>query len=224
MSQVTLIQGFGSDLTIVNAARVSFGKRSARFSRSDKKLLKYLAKHKHWSPFRHVYLQLHIKCPEFVARQLYKHIVGISVTAAEPTVDHAWNEISGRYVELQDIYVPPAESWRARPKCGKQGSGELVTNRQTQKTADRMYQDAMAKCLATYQYMTLNGIAAEQARMVLPVSFMTEFYWTASFQAVMNVIALRTAPDAQKEIRDLAVQIEAIAQEAFPRAFEAFQN
>ncbi len=220
------MEAFGSDLTIVNAARVSYGKRSKEFSKGDQGLLNYLAKHKHWSPFRHVYLQLHIQCPEFVARQLYKHVVGISVTAAEPTVDHAWNEISGRYVELQDIYVPPAKSWRARPKRGqsKQGSGVLVADEQIQIKADLAYQGAVFKCLEAYKFMTLHGIAAEQARMVLPVSFMTEFYWTGSFQAVMNVIALRAASDAQKEIQDLAVQIEAIAKEAFPGAFEAFVN
>lgn len=222
MSTVTLVEKFGSDLTVANAARVSYGKRITKFGPKDQGLLNYLAKHEHWSPFRHVYLQLHIRCPEFLARQLYKHIVGISVTANQSVPDHAWNEISGRYVELQDVYIPPEMSWRAKPGHSKQGSGKLVEDRQTQLKADLAYQQAVDACLAAYRFMLKSGIAPEQARMVLPVSFMTEFYWTASFQAIANVIRLRTAPDAQKEIRDLVAQIETMFKEAFPAAFEAF--
>lgn len=226
MSHVSLIEAFGSDLTVVNAARVSFGKRAEEYKETDQRLLNYMAKHQHWSPFRHCFLQLHIRCPEFVARQLYKHIVGISVTAGHPVPDHAWNEISGRYVELQDIYVPPEGEWRQKPGKGqsKQGSGGLVESKQVQAKADIIYRDAVDKCLLAYNYMLNNGIAPEQARMILPISFMTEFYWTASLQAVMNVVQLRTTPDAQKEIRDVAEQIEQIVQESFPGSYKAFKE
>lgn len=222
--KVTVVAVYGSDLTIANAARVSFAKHKDTFDDADARLLAYLARHQHWSPFRHVFLQLHIHCPEFVARQLYKHVVGIAATTACPTPDHAWNEVSGRYVSLTNVYQPPEMSWRQAPQRAKQGSGDLIASRDTQLKADVWYQEAMQKSLSTYRLMLGAGIAPEQARMVLPMSFMTEFYWTASFQAVMNVVRLRTAPDAQQEIRQLAERIRDEVAKAFPAAYRAFSR
>ena len=103
---VQLLDFCGTDLTVVNSARVSFGKRKETYDKSDEKLVKYLAKHKHFSPFRHLIVQLHIKAPEFVMRQAYKHVVGIETSSSHSTKDHAWNEISGRYVPVEEYYFP----------------------------------------------------------------------------------------------------------------------
>ena len=103
---VEVIDTLGDDLTVVNSARVSFGKRKTKWDKSDERLVRYLAKHKHHSPFRHLQIQFHIKAPEFVMRQWYKHVVGIETTSNSSTKDHAWNEISGRYVPVEDFYIP----------------------------------------------------------------------------------------------------------------------
>ena len=103
---VEVIDTLGNDLTVVNSARVSFGKRKTKWDKSDERLVRYLAKHQHHSPFRHLQIQFHIKAPEFVMRQWYKHVVGIETTSNSSTKDHAWNEISGRYVEVEDFYTP----------------------------------------------------------------------------------------------------------------------
>ena len=107
---IEVIDSLGNDLTVVNSARVSFGKRKSTWSASDRRLCKYLAKHKHYSPFRHLQVQFHIKAPEFVMRQWYKHVVGIETTSNSSAKDHAWNEISGRYVPVADFYNPSV--WR----------------------------------------------------------------------------------------------------------------
>ena len=108
---VEVIDTLGNDLTVVNSARVSFGKRKTKWDKSDERLVRYLAKHKHHSPFRHLQIQFHIKAPEFVMRQWYKHVVGIETTSNSSTKDHAWNEISGRYVPVEDFYTPDAVSY-----------------------------------------------------------------------------------------------------------------
>ena len=105
------VLGFvGTDLTVANAARVSFGKRKSIYEKNDYRLVRFLAKNKHFSPFRHLVVQFHIKAPEFVMRQTYKHVVGIEATSSYPTKDHAWNEISGRYVPVEEYYIP--DIWR----------------------------------------------------------------------------------------------------------------
>ncbi len=219
-SDVTLIDTLGSDLTIVNSARIGFSKQKTKFNTTvDSGLLNYLAKHKHYSPFRHVMLQFHIRCPEFVARQLYKHVVGIETTSTYPTKDHAWNEVSGHYIELNEIYKPT--EWRKQSKSNKRGS-EGILDPESQKKATAIYNTAIQSIQESYKKLLEMGVAKEQARSLLPLSFMTELYWTISFQAAMNFIKLRTAPDAQLEIRDLAAQIEIITANEFPYAFEAF--
>ena len=220
-SKVNLLGVLGDDITVVNAARVSYGNRITSLQPRDVKLMRYLAKHQHHSPFRHIVLQFHIKCPEFVARQMYKHVVGINTTATNVFQDHAWNEISGRYVELHEFYEP--KEWRQKPAKGKskQGSGGAMDN-DKQQEAQAIYQFALTTMEDCYKTLLGMGIAAEQARMVLPMSFMTEFYWTASFQAVMHFVKLRAADDSQKEIRDLAKQIDDLVKNCLPTTHEVW--
>ena len=118
---VELIDALGSDLTVVNSARVSFGKRKEVLNQSDERLIQYLVSHQHWSPFRHVQLQFHCKVPEFVARQWYKHVVGIAYSEV-PTVDHAWNEVSLRYTNASDMDVYAPDGFRQQSEDNKQAS------------------------------------------------------------------------------------------------------
>ena len=121
---IEVIDSLGNDLTVVNSARVSFGKRKEKWDKSDERLVRYLAKHKHFSPFRHLQVQFHIKAPEFVMRQWYKHVVGIETTSNSSAKDHAWNEISGRYVPVEDYYIPSV--FRKQSEDNKQASeGEI---------------------------------------------------------------------------------------------------
>lgn len=220
--QVEVIDSLGSDLTVVNSARVSFGKRKTQFDEpSDSKLLYYLASHKHYSPFRHIMLQFHIRCPEFVARQLYKHVVGIETTSTHPIKDHAWNEISGRYLSINEFYGP--SQWRKQSKSNKQGSEGLVEP-EVQEKATQLYKKTIQQIESCYLELQSMGIAKEQARIILPLSFMTECYWTASFQAIMNFIELRKAPDAQFEIQEIAKIIEKETEKYFPRAYHAWSR
>ena len=125
---IELVDTLGDDLTPVNAARVSFGGRSEEFTNKDKRLSKFLIKHKHFSPFRHQHIMVIIKAPEFVMRQWYKHVVGIETTSSSVTKDHAWNEISGRYVEVEDFYYP--EVWRKQSEDNKQASAGVLDDLQ----------------------------------------------------------------------------------------------
>lgn len=204
MTSVRVVNVMGSDITVVNAARVSYGEEVTELKPGDQKLLKYLATHNHMSPFRHVQMQLHIKCPEFVARQLYKHVVGIECTSESATKDHAWNEISGRYVNIGKTFWHP-KKWRSIPGKGKskQGSG-LPIEPELQEEAHRLYNEAIDLADKAYIKLQLMGVCKEQARAVLPVSFYTEFYWTASLQALHNVVELRCKPDTQAETREVA--------------------
>ncbi len=216
---VELVDWLGSDLTVVNSARVSFGKRKKTLSDGDRKLIKYLAEHKHWSPFRHVQLQFHCKVPEFVARQWYKHVVGIAYSEA-PTVDHAWNEISLRYVDASefDFYTPAG--FRRQSEDNKQAStDELVKD--PDGALEREVRNHCQKSLDLYHRLLEHGVAREQARGVLPLNIYTEFYWTVSLQALVNFIHLRKHPGAQYEIRLYADALEALTRYAVPLSYEA---
>ena len=199
--EVTLIDKMGTDLTVVNAARVSYGKESKSFSVKDEKLIKYLAEHEHWSPFAHVSMQFRIKAPVFVARQLVKHQVGL-----------VWNEVSRRYVDDPPQLFKP-DTWRGRPINSKQGSDGTVVLGQT---IEHNYDTTMESCLILYNTLIQKGIAPEQARMVLPQSMMTEWYWSGTVYAFARVCNLRCKPDTQKETRDVANKIWKLADEAFP--------
>jgi thymidylate synthase (FAD) len=208
---IELVDTLGDDLTPVNAARVSFGGRSEKFEPKDRRLSKFLIKHKHFSPFRHQHIQVIIKAPEFVMRQWYKHVVGIETTSNHPTKDHAWNEISGRYVPYDEFYEPT--EFRKQSDDNKQASDGLIED---QKSTKLLWTTVQANCISAYNQMLKNGVAKEQARSILPLTVYTKVWWTASFQSVMNFIELRDEKTAQVEIQEYARALKEIMLEVFP--------
>ena len=214
---VEIIDHLGSDLTVVNSARVSYGKRKTKYEDEDRKLVRYLAKHKHYSPFRHMIVQFHIKAPEFVMRQWYKHVVSIETTTSSATKDHAWNEISGRYVPVKDFYKP--ESWRQQSESSKQGSSDNLPDNLDILCSD-IFDSFMNNVEEVYENLLKNGVAKEQARIVLPLNQYTEVYWTASFQAIMNFIELREEQSAQWEIQQYARAVKKSIPLIYPETFK----
>ena len=194
--EVQLLDIMGSDLTVVNAARVSFAAESEEFGSRDKKLIRYLANHNHWTPFAHVQVQFRIKAPVFVARQLVKHQSGL-----------VWNEISRRYVDFLPTFHQP-EAWRKRADNKKQGSSDESFTGPDGERFDMRYKDLMDKAEAVYDNMIASGVAPEQARMVLPQSMMTEWYWTGSLAAFARVVQQRISRDAQYECQIIAQKID----------------
>ena len=188
---VMLEASMGSAVSIVNAARVSMGRKVSEITEPDRRLLRYLWEHEHTSPFRHVQLQFHIKAPVFVLRQWMKHQVGC-----------AWNEISGRYVTFeQEAWTP--DVWREQSPLIKQGSGGALEESVNERAAE-LYASAMRNSFNAYEALLALGVAKEQARLVLPLSLMSECYWTASLQAVIHFLRLRRDGHAQAEIRAFA--------------------
>jgi thymidylate synthase (FAD) len=218
--EVTLIDKMGSDLTVVNAARVSFDKESvfdwgvdgeAILSSGDKKLINYLAKHNHWAPFGHITAQFRIKAPVYVARQLVKHQVGL-----------VWNEVSRRYVDSEPEYFKPV--WRTRPaESIKQGSGGVFEGQELQ-YVEWQFEEVMSVADLAYHELLREGVAPEQARMVLPLNHATEWYWTGSVAAFARVCRLRLDPHAQKETADVAAKIDAALNDAFPVSWAALMQ
>ncbi len=203
--EVELIDHMGSDASVVNAARVSFGKRIKEISEGDTKLIKYLAQHNHWSPFGHASLQFRIKAPIFVARQLVKHQVGLT-----------WNEISRRYVEYEPEFYE-VDRWRGRPINKKQGSSEEEIEWIDRSTrTDALQSQVENVALKNYNRMLEAGVAPEQARMILPQSMMTEWYWSGTLYAFARVCNLRCAEDAQYETRIVANLINDECEKLFP--------
>jgi len=208
--EVELIDKMGSDKTVVRAARVSFGKDIQRnyLTEGDEKLIKYLAEHNHWSPFAHCSLQFRIKAPIFVARQLAKHQAGLS-----------WNEVSRRYVDTEPEFYE-VDKWRGRAEDKKQGSSEdeiLWIDRSTRTDALQSQVETIA--LKNYNRMLEAGVAPEQARMILPQSMMTEWWWTGSLYAFARICNLRCAKDAQYETRIVANLINAECEKSFPKSW-----
>lgn len=193
---IELIDKMGSDLSVVNAARVSFSKIKDHFDDKDERLIKYLATHNHWSPFGHASLQFRIKAPVFVARQLVKHQVGL-----------IWNEVSRRYVDEEpQFYIPFA--WRKKAEDKKQGSSD-----------EEIPYDIVGfvkKSKELYNDMLQKDIAPEMARMVLPQNMMTEWIWSGTLYAFARVCNLRNKPDAQVETRMVTHQMHKHCQEHFP--------
>jgi len=208
---IEVVDSLGNDLTVVNSARVSFGKRKEKWDKSDERLVRYLAKHKHYSPFRHLQVQFHIKAPEFVMRQWYKHVVGIETTSNSSTKDHAWNEISGRYVEYDEFYEPT--EFRKQSEDNKQASDGLI---ELQSNTRSLWESTQQNCISAYKEMLRRGMAKEQARTILPLTLYTEVYWTASFQAVMNFIELRNEKTSQIEIQEYAKVLLDLMFEVYP--------
>lgn len=206
---VELLEVFGSDLTVVNAARVSFAKESTEFSEQDGKLVRYLAKHHHISPFFHPQIRLRIKMPIFVAREWFRHQIGF-----------ARNEVSRRYVDSPpECYVPKADDIRARDANKKQGSKDTPVDN-AEYVHEHLSEATMA-AMETYQTLLKNGVAPEVARMILPQSMFTEFIETGSLAAYARLCSLRLDPTAQKEIRDYAENLSTLLEKAFPVCWPA---
>jgi thymidylate synthase (FAD) len=206
---VKLIDHMGTDLSVVNAARVSFGKRKESFDPADAKLIDYLAGHDHTSPFRHTALTLHVKAPIFVFRQWMKHRI-----ASE------FNEISGRYVEFpeDEFYVP--EAFRRQAKVNKQGSEGQVDGPEGAE-AKELFLATCRNAVAQYKALIALGVCREQARCVLPLGLYSEVYWTTSLQAAAHFIRLRTDSHAQWEIQQYAQAVRRIVEGLFPVALKA---
>ena len=201
--RVELVDSLGSDLTVVNAARVSFKKHSTEMNNGNEKLIKYLAEHGHWTPFGHPQVHLRLSAPIFVARQLVKHQVGL-----------VWNEVSRRYVDDEPMFfMPGPEGWRGKPEDKKQGSsGKLQILLELEKEIAM----TTVHCKHLYKELLEQGVAPEQARMILPLSMYTEWYWTGSLAAFARVCQLRMEPDAQEETQEIARQIDKICAKLFP--------
>jgi len=208
--KVTYIEHMGSDLSVVNAARVSFGKQSELvcidrqkgqyiLKEKDVKLIRYLAEHQHKSPFNHAFATFHVKAPIFVARQLQKHEY------------MPWNEISRRYVDSEPEFYEPVV-WRGRSEDKKQGSYGIV---------DLKTKPTHQYALQTYHNLLSDGVAPEQARMVLPQSMYTEWYWSGSLYAFSKMCSLRLKNDAQLETQVVAKQISSVMKDLFPFSWKA---
>ena len=209
MIEATYIDHMGTDLSVVNAARVSFGKTSEmeddpwgppKLKAKDDKLIRYLAKHKHISPFGHCFASFHVKAPIFVARQLVKHKF------------LRWNEISRRYVDDEPEFYTP-DVWRGRSADKKQGSEGVVN------VGD--WGSSGWAALKAYKDLLAHGVAPEQARMELPQSTMTEWYWSGSLDAFADMCNLRCKDDTQAETREVARQIDHKMIELFPVSWDA---
>lgn len=193
---VELISYWGSDLMVINAARVSFGKQKKEINEKDIKLIKFLKEHKHISVFRHPQLQFRITCPIFVERQLFKHQVGMSA-----------NSISGRYVDFSDSYFSFKNGeWREQSTDSKQGSGELIADI-NQNKCTIIQNNVIEFCKNSYDQLLSLGIAKEQARIILPLCLNTTFIWTGSLLSFLHLWELRLKKDAQKETRDIAAKM-----------------
>lgn len=207
---VELLETFGSDLTVVNAARVSLGKEVDIFTEKDARLIRYLTEHEHISPFFHPQARFRLKMPIWMAREWFRHTVGF-----------ARNEVSRRYVdEIPTFHIPDAIRSRAPNK--KQGSQDDV--HPADATVRDMMQQDCTRAVSTYTMLLGYGVCPEQARMVLPQSMMTEFIETGSLAAYARLVKLRTSPDAQKEIRDVAEAVSRAMMQKFPVSWAALMS
>ena len=209
---VELIGTFGDDLTVVNAARVSFAKESVELSSGDAKLIKYLAKHEHNSPFFHPQLRFRLKMPIFVAREWFRHTIGF-----------ARNEVSRRYVDSDvECYIPTADMIRERDTNKKQGSKSTAVD--NSECAKEHIVDLTELAVETYNKLLSENVAPEVARMVLPQSMYTEFIETGSLYAYARLCKLRLGPDAQYEIRLYAQVLSSILERSFPVSWSALME
>jgi len=216
MIQTFYVDHMGTDLSVANAARVSFGKRSEMdtsdvwgpptLKDKDAKLIRYLAKHRHISPFGHCFATFHVKAPVFVARQLVKHKF------------LRWNEISRRYVDSEPEFYLPTE-WRGRSVDAKQGSTGVV------EVANKpIIGQAVWRSLECYRELLRQGVCPEQARMVLPQSMVTEWYWSGSLDAFADMCNLRCKPDTQYETQLVAGHIDTEMAKLFPVSWKALRE
>ena len=200
---------FADDLSVVNAARVSFGRRTLVMTEADKSLINFLMRERHGSPFEHNMFRFHVKAPIFVAREWFRHRIGWS-----------YNEYSGRYAEIQrDHYRPNGDDLRTQ--VGKPGSYSFDQMEDTDNVLQAM-SDAIDSAHRTYQWLIKKGVAKELARIVIPVGTFTEFYATCNARSLMHFLSLRAAETAQKEIRVFAEELKSHFAEHMPCTYEAF--
>lgn len=212
MAQVELLHSMGDDLMVVNAARVSFAKESTEFKEQDQKLINYLAKHNHISPFFHPQIQFRIRMPIFVAREWYRHQIGFSR-----------NEVSRRYVsDTPECWIPDVDTFREKDPKLKQGSKESAIEYSHE--AQSIFSQSVNKAIDTYETLLKMNVAPEIARCVLPQSMYTEFIETGSLAAYARLYKLRTSPDAQREIQKYADMIGEHLEKQFPVSWKALTS
>jgi thymidylate synthase (FAD) len=213
---VELEDFMGGDLRVVNSAKVSNKKRSTEVGVSEAKLINYLMKNRHGSPFEHSYFTFYVKAPIFVVREWQRHRIG------------SFNEMSGRYVEFDpEFYIPT--TWRVPAATNKQGSvvpksDDPAWDAMWQLEESTSYEDSIQDSYERYQYLLQTGVAKEMARMVLPLSLYTEFFWTVNARSLMNFLNLRTGENAQWEIRQYADAVEGMFQAYMPHTWDAWRG
>lgn len=209
MLKVSYVDHMGTDLTVVNAARVSFNKTSEEFTDKDKKLVNYLAEHEHMSPFEHCTVTVMIECPLYIRSQIHRHRT------------FAYNEVSRRYTsENLEFYVPTSDDIRKQSKSNRQASDGSLQEDIAVEAQMKMI-DLHNKALEAYYALLDLGVCREQARGVLPQNLMTKFYMTGNLRNLVHFINLRTHDGAQKEVRDLANQLKEILVGLYPNAMSA---
>lgn len=212
MIKVSYISHMGDDLTIVNAARVSFNKTSDTLNDKDKKLIKYLAEHNHMSPFEHCTITVIVECPLYIRSQIHRHRT------------FAYNEISRRYTsEDLQFYLPSIDDIRQQSKSNRQASDGLVDTETAEAVRNMMLHQHIA-ALAMYEKLLDVGVCREQARGILPQNLMTKFYMTGNLRNYAHFLELRQHTGAQKEVREVASQLQAILEEKFPHALAALMH
>lgn len=207
---VELVDFMGGDLRVVNSAKVSFNKESTEIGSAEERLINYLIKHRHGSPFEHSYFTFRVKAPLFVVREWQRHRIG------------SFNEMSGRYVEFEpEFYVPSL--WRVPADTNKQGSKDPSDKLWSWHNQNfETYEDALTNSYSQYRLLIESGVAKEMARMILPLSLYTEFYWTVNARSLMNFLNLRTGQDAQLEIREYGLALESVFKDKMPITYEAW--
>lgn len=218
---VRLVDTLGNDLSVVNAARVSYDKESTEFDARDAKLINFLAKENHTSPFRHAALTFEVYAPLFVARQWWKY----AVSSTHVDDQNGWNESSRRYItEDEEFYVPSASSWRSKPENSKQGSGEPIHYSNGAYYTNKL-NDIINESTRLYHAAMEDNIAPEIARLFLPAySMYVRWRWTVSLQGVMTFLDQRLEHDAQKEIQDYAKAVESLTNDVFPATMNVIKS
>lgn len=208
---IEYIEHMGNDAAVADAARVSFGKRVTKFEEKDAKLIQYLAKHNHWSPFAHCFIKFRVMAPIFVARQLMKHQVGFS-----------WNEVSRRYITDMPSLWNPIGFRKAPEGSIKQGSSNEFVSNSYELLVDF---NAVAKsCFSLYNQMIADGVCPEQARAILPQGTMTEWIWTGSLYAWARMATLRLDSHSQAETQEIAEGVDLVARQLFPNSWKALMK
>lgn len=218
---VRLVDTLGNDLSVVNAARVSYDKESEEFTAKDEKLISFLVREGHTSPFRHAALTFEVYAPLFVARQWWKY----AVASSHVDDQNGWNESSRRYItESEEFYVPSASSWRSKPENSKQGSGEPIHFSNGAHYTNKL-RESIVEGVNLYHEAMQDNVAPELARLFLPAYGMyVRWRWTASLQGVMTFLDQRLGHDAQVEIQDYAKAVQKLTREVFPRTMEVLES